>query len=56
MVRNKPMRSVGSNPTGRLRKAVWLVLAIALGGGLIGYASAQSSISLNSPVSFPVDI
>lgn len=40
----------------RIRRAVALVLALAMGGGLIGFAYAQSGISLNAPVSFPVDI
>jgi len=33
-----------------------VALAIALGGGLVGFAYAQTGISLNAPVSFPVDI
>lgn len=40
----------------RIRTAVILAVALAMGGGLIGFAYAQSGISLNSPVSFPVDI
>lgn len=51
MARNK-----SKNPRRRLRRNVAIVLALMLGGGLIGFASAQSGISLNSPVSFPVDI
>ena len=34
-----------------------LIVAILIGGGLIGLAIAKSDrFSLNSPVSFPVDI
>ena len=40
----------------RFRRTFVVVVAIALGGGLIGISYAQSGISLNSPVSFPVDI
>lgn len=40
----------------RRRKALVIGLALALGGGLAGLAYAQSGISLNAPVSFPVDI
>jgi hypothetical protein len=40
----------------RSRKTLVVVLALALGGGLAGLAYAQSGISLNAPVSFPVDI
>lgn len=44
----------------RLSRTVkrWIVIGVALVacGGLIGAAVAQSGISLNSPVSFPVDI
>ena len=40
----------------RLRRTFVVVVAIALGGGLISISYAQSGISLNSPVSFPVDI
>jgi hypothetical protein len=40
----------------RLRRTFVVVVTLALGGGLIGIAYAQSGISLNSPVSFPVDI
>ncbi|MBO6783641.1 MAG: hypothetical protein JJ899_10290 [Alphaproteobacteria bacterium] len=51
MARNNDRR------TGRgRRRLVGVVLALALGGGMVGYALAQSSISLSSPVSFPVDI
>ncbi len=40
----------------RIRRVIVLAVVLAMGGGLIGFAYAQSSISLNSPVSFPVDI
>ncbi len=40
----------------RFRKARIAIMVLALGSGLIGFAYAQSGISLNSPVSFPVDI
>ncbi|MBT5571200.1 MAG: hypothetical protein HOJ90_08290 [Alphaproteobacteria bacterium] len=51
MVQSKP--TVGRQ---RFRRAVVIVMALVFGGGLIGFAYAQSGISLNSPVSFPVDI
>ncbi len=40
------------------RRATLALVALAAGVGLLGFAYAQSSssISLNSPVSFPVDI
>jgi hypothetical protein len=42
----------------RRRRALTLAVAFAAGLGLLGYAWAQTpgSFSLNSPVSFPVDI
>lgn len=40
----------------RSRRAMVIALVLALGGGLAGLAYAQSGISLNAPVSFPVDI
>lgn len=42
----------------RFRRALFVILAaLALGGGAIGFAAAQSgNISLNSPTTFPVDI
>tara|TARA_R110002110_G_scaffold376568_2_gene586725 strand:- start:234918 stop:235085 length:168 start_codon:yes stop_codon:yes gene_type:complete len=45
--------------TGRIRRRLTLVVvALSAGVGLLGFAYAQStpSFSLNSPVSFPVDI
>jgi len=51
MVRN---RITAGRP--RFRRAIVVAMAIAVGGGLICFAYAQSGISLNSPVSFPVDI
>ena len=53
----KPQRS--KTHTGRLRRRLTVaVVAVAAGIGLLGFAYAQSapSFSLNSPVSFPVDI
>lgn len=42
------------------RRALALLIALAAGVGLLGIAAAQTgtppTISLNSPVSFPVDI
>lgn len=40
------------------RRLLALVVMVSAGVGLLGFAYAQSSatISLNSPVSFPVDI
>lgn len=49
-------RPKSTYPRRRRRRTFAIVLALLLGGGLIGFASAQSGISLNSPVSFPVDI
>ncbi len=40
----------------RIRRTIVIAIAVAVGGGLLGFAYAQSGISLNSPVSFPVDI
>jgi len=55
----KTRRNSGKPRAGRRRLAV-AVLAFAAGVGLLGFAYAQSgaapSFSLNSPVSFPVDI
>lgn len=49
-----------SNPkaSGVRRRGLALVIALSAGVGLLGFAYAQStpSFSLNSPVSFPVDI
>lgn len=45
-----------SSDRARWRKVLAVVVMLALGGGAIGYAYAQSGISLNAPVSFPVDI
>ena len=54
----KPRRNKTS--TGRIRRRLMVALvAFAAGVGLLGFAyAAQSgtSFSLNSPVSFPVDI
>ena len=53
----KPRRNKTS--TGRIRRRLMAaVVAFAAGVGLLGFAYAQSgtSFSLNSPVSFPVDI
>ena len=52
----KPTRS--SKYMRRGRRSLALLVALAAGLGLLGFAYAQSStsISLNSPVSFPVDI
>jgi len=53
----KPRRS-NAGPGGVRRRVLALMIAVAAGVGLLGLAYAQSgtSISLNSPVSFPVDI
>lgn len=42
----------------RRRRTLGLLVALAAGVGLLGFAYAQSAntLSLNSPVSFPVDI
>lgn len=47
-----------SRPRAQLRRMLAIALLLAAGGGLLGVAYAQSgnSFSLNSPVSFPVDI
>lgn len=44
--------------SGVRRRVLALMIAVAAGVGLLGFAYAQSgtSFSLNSPVSFPVDI
>ena len=49
----------GKTNMGRVRRRIMMtVVAVAAGIGLLGFAYAQSStsLSLNSPVSFPVDI
>ena len=53
----KPRRSK-TNPGLIRRRLTVAVVAVAAGIGLLGFAYAQSStsLSLNSPVSFPVDI
>ena len=47
-----------AGPSGVRRRVLALMIAVAAGIGLLGFAYAQSgnSFSLNSPVSFPVDI
>jgi hypothetical protein len=53
----KPRRSK-ARASGVRRRVLALMIAVAAGVGLLGFAYAQSntSFSLNSPVSFPVDI
>ncbi|MBT4772691.1 MAG: hypothetical protein HOI57_15520 [Rhodospirillaceae bacterium] len=48
----------GGRARGGRRRLLALVIALSAGVGLLGFAYAQSapSFSLNSPVSFPVDI
>ncbi|MEK9832891.1 MAG: hypothetical protein ACPGQ5_08720 [Alphaproteobacteria bacterium] len=55
MARPRRVRTDGRRAPRRTR-ALALLLALVAGVGLLGFAYAQTSISLNSPVSFPVDI
>lgn len=52
------MKMRPNNVRKRIRRTLAIALLLAAGGGLLGVAYAQSagSFSLNSPVSFPVDI
>lgn len=58
MVKTRRNNPFNAGLRGGRRRVLALVIALSAGVGLLGFAYAQSTptFSLNSPVSFPVDI